>query len=60
MPVRRMTDEEADRIFGNGLIILGRHWEPATEIPNDEPASLNEKGNPCLGGSTNGDTARST
>ncbi len=55
-----MTDEEADRIFGNGLIILGRHWEPATEIPNDEPASLNEKGNPCLGGSTNGDTARST
>jgi hypothetical protein len=60
MPVRRMTDEEADRIFGNGLVILGSHWEPAPETPHDDPAPLDEKGNPCLGGSPNGDTSRSS
>jgi hypothetical protein len=31
MPVRQMTDEEQDQVFGNGLIILGGAGENTTQ-----------------------------
>jgi len=39
MPVRNMTDEERDRIFGNGLIIFGQVRPPivkSKEVSEDE------------------------
>jgi hypothetical protein len=60
MPVRQMTDEERDQIFGNGIIVLGGRRETPPETPHNGPAAIDEKGNPCLDGSTKGDTARST
>ena len=37
MPVRRMTDEEAERIFGSGLIFIGlkRPNRPLTTQTNE-------------------------
>ena len=37
MPVRRMTDEEAERIFGSGLIFIGlkRPNRPRTSYTNE-------------------------
>ena len=39
MPVRNMTDEERDRIFGNGLIIFGQVRPPivkSKEVRDDD------------------------
>lgn len=39
MPVRKMTDDERDRIFGNGLIIFGQVRPPivkSQEARDDE------------------------
>ncbi len=60
MPVRQMTDEERDPIFGNGLIILGGRWETPLKTPHKDPAVLDENGGPVFGGSTNGVASRST
>jgi hypothetical protein len=51
MPVRRMTDEEADRIFGNGLIIFGGWRKAPSKTPHESPSVLDEKRDPCLDGS---------
>jgi hypothetical protein len=55
-----MTDEEADRIFGNGLIILGGRWDIPLKTPREDPAVLDEKGDPVLDGSINSVASRST
>jgi hypothetical protein len=60
MPVRKMTDEECDQIFGNGLIVLGGRRETPPKTPHEGPVVLDKKRDPCLGESKNGDTLRST
>ena len=39
MPVRRMTDQEAELIFGSGLVIVGmkRSTEPSIQNTGDTP-----------------------
>jgi hypothetical protein len=36
MPVRRMTSEEREQLFGDGVIILGGHIPRADETSSDD------------------------